>query len=157
MIIILSLLIVTTRKADFLSQGHNLGNGCRAITEHRDYPISILANRTFCAGGGVAGRARTRAGAAPDRYNHRNTCLDSPQLVRFSKRSATVGRGNSDCTWFSDLFSLVPGGYIGVARTLYYTTNYRGNRGCRYNFRGTVSYWPYRCSLVRCFPMGHVG
>jgi len=151
----LSLVLVTSRKADFLFQGQDLGNGCRAITEHRDYPISILTNRSFLAGGGVAWRARTRAGAAPDRHHHRNTCLDSSQLASFSKRAATVDSGNSDCAWFSDLFSLILFGYPGVARTLCYTANYRSDRRCRYNFRSTVSYWPYRCSLVRCFLVGY--
>jgi len=157
MITKLSLLAVTPRKAEILFQGQKFDDTCRATRKRGDYPTPILTNRPFCADEGVAWRARTRAGAAPDRYYQRNTRLDSSQLASFRKRYATVDPGNSDCTWFSDLFSLIPYGYPGVARTLYYTANYRGDRGCRYNYGGIVSYWANRGSLVRRFPVGYVG
>ena len=153
----LSLVLVTTRKADFLFQGQDLGNGCRAITEHRIYPISILTDRPFWAGGGVAWRARTRAGAAPNYYNRYQPSLSSSQLASFRKWCGVVDGWNSDCICFPGVFRFIPGGDPGVARTLGSTTYCRCNRGCGHDNSCLVSHWPDGCSLVRRFPVGHAG
>jgi hypothetical protein len=153
----LSLQGITTRMADFLLQRQNIDDTCRATRKRGGYPAPILTTYAICADSGVAWRARTRAGATPDRNHHLNTYLDSPQLAGVWKRYATLDRRNSNSAWFSRLFRLIPFCHPYLARTVCVAANRRGDGGCRYYYSGVVSYRPYWGSLVRCFPMGHTG
>ena len=54
MIVKLSLLVITTRKADFLPQEQNLDDTCRATTTRSGYQIPILTRYAICADRGVA-------------------------------------------------------------------------------------------------------
>jgi len=153
----LSLQGITTRMADFLLQRQNIDDTCRATRKRGGYPAPILTTYAICADSGVAWRARTRAGATPDRNHHYQFHLSSYQLASSREWCGVVDARNSHCICFPGLFSIISCGHSCVARALSYPAYGWRRRGREHDNTCIVSHRPYGSSLVRCLPMGHTG